>query len=661
MSFNQLSRYEQGYNKSGLNRGKIILGVNDLLTGKGYFVGGSTALCGVAVDPWGNIYASDAVKHIIIKTTPGGNVSTYAGKSGVPGNNGANIVDGYDARFNNPGGLACDRSGNLYVADVANNQIRKIDSRRRVSLLAGSPTGLAGLVDGINLSSKFNSPYDVDVDRTGNIWVADTKNHAVRIIHGGTVETVAGNGTAGDVIGRGKSARFNKPYSVACSSSGWVLVMDSENRKIKLIDSDSYVHHYSGSGLAGWFIGNAMTSKYMQLKYGVLNPSGDLYVIDYDKPPSVKSRLLRIDRNGAPHTVTSWTEANQYVVGVASAMNCEILYVVESVADEFESSSQTATTSSDSSTSISSRSTTSVSSLSSRVLTSTSNSSSLALSSASSSSSLGVTSTSNSSSLALSSRTWSSMGLSSRTWSSQSSNSSSSSSLGITSVSSRGKSSSSSLGRSSSSSSSSLGRSSSSSSSSLGRTSSSSSGVDIEIGPDEMVTLTPSGHYDITYTGDPGTTAYLEINGVNFQIANELGSFVWDADDAQSGRHVFTSIGEGIIRSAGVVTFRVVWNGFGSLVFKVRFTNPESSSSQSSQSTTSQSTTSQSTTSVSSQSTTSQSTTSQSTTSVSSQSTTSVSSQSTTSQSTISSISSSSSLGITSSSSLRITSDSPGG
>ena len=190
MAFNQLTKYEKGYATPDGNTGKIVLGTNDLFNGKGDFVGGSEGLCGIAIDPSGNIYCSDSKKHIIIVTTPSGKVSTYAGKAGVWGNNGTSVVTAYDARFKDPRGLACDSSGNLYVADTGNNQIRKIDSNRNVSLVAGDPYGLPGFVDGyvwqpcyipaegssssssaLGELAKFRSPYDVAVDCAGNVWV----------------------------------------------------------------------------------------------------------------------------------------------------------------------------------------------------------------------------------------------------------------------------------------------------------------------------------------------------------------------------------------------------------------------------------------------------------------------------------------------------------
>ena len=353
MAYNRLVHFERGWSQTypnPNNSGSIVLGENDLLNGKDGFFGGSEGLCGIAVDPSGNVYCSDSKEHIIIKTTPSGQVSTYAGKAGTWGNNGANTVTAYDARFKDPGGVACDRSGNLYVADVGNNQIRKIDPNRNVSLVAGDPLCSSGFVNGAWDVARFSSPYDVAPDRAGNIWVADTWNHAIRVINRGSkVWTAAGNGTAGDAIGHGDVARFTKPYGVACSPNGGVYVTDSGNHKVKLIDQSFFVHHFSGSGAAGWFIGDAWTSSYQTLKFCDVDPSGNLYVIDFDPPPSVMSRLLLIDLNGNPHTIAQWTDKTQYVIGVACSLSGS-LFVVESIDTEFESSSSQSSASSDSST-----------------------------------------------------------------------------------------------------------------------------------------------------------------------------------------------------------------------------------------------------------------------------------------------------------------------
>jgi hypothetical protein len=98
---------------------------------------------------------------------------------------------GPGALFNNPGGLAVDSGGNLYVADTGNSIIRKITSTGVVRLLAGLP-GVAGLKDGTGSDAWFNQPKAVTADSSGNIFVADTGNAAVRkITQSGVVTTLA--------------------------------------------------------------------------------------------------------------------------------------------------------------------------------------------------------------------------------------------------------------------------------------------------------------------------------------------------------------------------------------------------------------------------------------------------------------------------------------
>jgi DNA-binding beta-propeller fold protein YncE len=100
-------------------------------------------------------------------------VSTLAG-SGVGG-----YQDGASAKFNNPYGVAVDSSGNVYVADYSTNRIRKITPAGVVSTLAGT-SGEPGYEDGA--SAQFSSPTGVAVDSSGNVYVADGGNHRIRKI-----------------------------------------------------------------------------------------------------------------------------------------------------------------------------------------------------------------------------------------------------------------------------------------------------------------------------------------------------------------------------------------------------------------------------------------------------------------------------------------------
>jgi len=128
---------------------------------------------GIAIDSNGNLYVADDANNIICKITPTGVVSTIAGSS-------AGYADGQgtNASFLNPRGIAVDSSDNLYVADVLNNRIRKITPTGVVSTIAGTSGGYA---DGPGTTvAKFNNPSGIAVDSSGNLYVADTDNHQIR-------------------------------------------------------------------------------------------------------------------------------------------------------------------------------------------------------------------------------------------------------------------------------------------------------------------------------------------------------------------------------------------------------------------------------------------------------------------------------------------------
>src|SRR5207249_253597 len=116
---------------------------------------------------------ADYLNNTIRKVTPGGVVTTLAGLAGTGGS-----ADGTGtaARFNDPYGVAVDGSGNVYVADSDNNVIRKITPAGLVTTLAGL-AGSYGSSDGTGSAARFNSPYGVAVDGLGNVYVADTENY----------------------------------------------------------------------------------------------------------------------------------------------------------------------------------------------------------------------------------------------------------------------------------------------------------------------------------------------------------------------------------------------------------------------------------------------------------------------------------------------------
>ena len=184
---------------------------------------------GIAIDTSGNLYVADTQNSTIRMITPAGVVSTVAG---LAGSYGSTNGTGAAARFRYPYGVAVDSTGTLYVADSLNHTIRKI-AGGVVTTFAGS--GVSGSLDATGILAQFNQPSALTVDSTGNVYVADTYNSTVRkITPAGVVSTLAGlAGTPGSANGTGSTVRFNRPFGVAVDSSGNVFVADTGNNTIR--------------------------------------------------------------------------------------------------------------------------------------------------------------------------------------------------------------------------------------------------------------------------------------------------------------------------------------------------------------------------------------------------------------------------------------------
>ncbi len=237
----------------------------------------------LALDSAGNLYVADELNHVIRKVTSTGTVSTFAGLAGTSGS-----VDGTGsaARFSSPTGVAVDGSGNVYVTDYANFLIRKISSSGVVTTVAGV-VGMAGALDGLgyNLTpALFSSPSATAVDTLGNVYVADTANNLIRRIDAtGVVSTLAGNSSAlGRLDGTGTGASFNAPSGVATAPNGNVYVADTANHLIRLVTASGIVTTFAGTGGTAGNVDGLGTAASFNLPSAVAVDAGyNVYVADY--------------------------------------------------------------------------------------------------------------------------------------------------------------------------------------------------------------------------------------------------------------------------------------------------------------------------------------------------------------------------------------------
>ena len=173
-------------------------------------------------------YANEIIRKIVIAT---GVVTTVAGTALNQGNKNDT---GADAEFNGPRGITTDGT-NLYVADAVNHLIRKIViSTGVVSTVAG--TGSSGSSNGTGTSASFNEPSGITTDGT-NLYVGDGENHLIRqiVISTGVVTTVAGTGSSGSVDGTGTGASFSRPYAVTTDGTD-LYVSEFTNHLIRKIE-----------------------------------------------------------------------------------------------------------------------------------------------------------------------------------------------------------------------------------------------------------------------------------------------------------------------------------------------------------------------------------------------------------------------------------------
>ncbi len=229
----------------------------------------------------------------ILQVNPG-NLKTIAGNgtAGYSGDGGPATA----AELNDPDGVNFDAQGNLYIADVVNNVIRKVDTAGNITTVAGNGTAGFSGDGGLATAAELNGPFDVTPDSAGNLYIQDTFNARIRKVDAttGIITTIAGNGTfgySGDG-GPATAAELNENQGARFDAAGNLYVPDCGNGALRKIDTAGIITTVAGTGTDGFSgDGGPATSAQLNCPSGVaIDTAGDLFIADY-----LNNRIRKVD------------------------------------------------------------------------------------------------------------------------------------------------------------------------------------------------------------------------------------------------------------------------------------------------------------------------------------------------------------------------------
>ncbi len=256
---------------------------------------------GVAVDALGNLFIADYENQRVRKVDSNDIITTVAGDgfNGFSGDGGPAT----NASLRYPAGVAADASGSIFIADSYNQRVRKVDTNGIITTVAGNGTaGYSG--DGAAATNaSLSYPNAVAVDGSGNLFIADTDNERIRKVDtAGVITTVAGNGVSG-FSGDGApatNALLSRPSALAVDASGDVFIADTYNYCIREVAANGLIMTVAGNGTGG-YAGDGAPAVNAKLNdpYGVaLDSAGDLFITD-----TYNERIRKVDLNGIITTV----------------------------------------------------------------------------------------------------------------------------------------------------------------------------------------------------------------------------------------------------------------------------------------------------------------------------------------------------------------------
>ena len=236
----------------------------------------------IALDEGGNLFIADEIDSVIRKVSSLGVITTVAGVGigGYSGDGGPAI----SAHLSAPNGVAVDGGGNLYIGDAWNGRLRKVASGI-ITTVAGNDTHSYSGDGGPAVNAQLNYPRSVAVDASGNVFIADLANQRVRRVSAsGIITTVAGNGTAGysGDLDLATKAQLNLPETVVVDGTGNLFIDDSQNYRIRRVSPSGIITTVAGNGTQGYSgDGGPATLAQLYEPAGIaVDTAGNLYIAD---------------------------------------------------------------------------------------------------------------------------------------------------------------------------------------------------------------------------------------------------------------------------------------------------------------------------------------------------------------------------------------------
>ncbi|WP_307874439.1 serine/threonine-protein kinase [Frankia nepalensis] len=242
----------------------------------------------VAIADDGSLYVSSYGRDVIHKITKDGAVTTVAGIPSSSDNDGGFSGDGgpaTEARLNGPGRVAVDAAGNIYVPDVNNFRVRKIDPTGKITTVVGN--GEAGFSgdNGPAAQAQINGVESLTAAADGTLYLADYANERIRkVTPDGTITTIAGTGNAGytSTPTPATSADLDGPSTVALAADGTLYVANLGSDTVQRITPDGVLHPFAGNGKRGRAgDGGPATDAALSIPVAALGQDGSVYIINY--------------------------------------------------------------------------------------------------------------------------------------------------------------------------------------------------------------------------------------------------------------------------------------------------------------------------------------------------------------------------------------------